>query len=125
MHPGAGVHPAAATLNGTVSRRATALGDVSIDVPRGLARGIDGVAHRAALDAGGRTVAVLAGGLARIYPPEHAALAGEVAASGALVSESPMGTSPQAGMFPARNRIISGLARGVILVEAAEKSGAL
>jgi DNA processing protein len=106
-------------------RLAAGLVRAGFTVVSGLARGIDGVAHRAALEAGGRTVAVLAGGLARIYPPEHAGLADEVAASGALLSESPMGTSPQAGMFPARNRIISGLARGVILVEAAEKSGAL
>ncbi len=91
----------------------------------GLARGIDGIAHRAALKAGGRTLAVLAGGLSRIYPPEHAELAGEVAAAGALLTEAPMAQEPLAGMFPARNRIISGLSRGVIIIEAAEKSGAL
>jgi DNA processing protein len=91
----------------------------------GLARGIDGAAHRAALKAGGRTVAVLAGGLSRIYPPEHAELADEVCAAGALISESAMGLDPMAGMFPARNRLISGLARGVVVVEAAERSGAL
>jgi DNA processing protein len=91
----------------------------------GLARGIDGIAHRAALRVGGRTVAVLAGGLARIYPPEHAELALEVEKSGALVSEAPMELEPMAGMFPARNRLISGLARGVVVIEAAEKSGAL
>jgi DNA processing protein len=91
----------------------------------GLARGIDGVAHRGALDAGGRTVAVLAGGLSRIYPPEHKELAEAVRASGALVSEAAMDMEPMAGMFPARNRIISGLARAVIIVEANEKSGAL
>ena len=91
----------------------------------GLARGIDGVAHRAALDAGGRTIAVLAGGLSRIYPPEHTELADEVAARGALVTETPMTVEPQPGMFPARNRIISGLSRAVIVVEANAKSGAL
>ncbi len=91
----------------------------------GLARGIDGVAHRAALDAGGRTIAVLAGGLSSIYPPEHADLADAVARQGALVTETPMTVAPQPGMFPARNRIISGLSRAVIVVEANAKSGAL
>src|SRR5262249_49653116 len=91
----------------------------------GLARGIDGCAHRGALQAGGRTLAVMAGGLSRIYPPEHKELAGQVAASGALLSEAAMGMDPMAGMFPARNRIISGLSRAVVIVEAAEKSGAL
>jgi DNA processing protein len=91
----------------------------------GLARGIDGAAHRGTLEAGGRTVAVLAGGLSRIYPPEHKDLAEAVCRSGALVSEAAMDMEPMAGMFPNRNRIISGLARGVIIVEANEKSGAL
>jgi DNA processing protein len=94
-------------------------------VVSGLARGIDGCAHRGALQAGGRTLAVLAGGLSRIYPPEHKGLAAEVEASGALLSEAAMDMDPLAGMFPARNRIISGLSRGVIIVEANEKSGAL
>ena len=94
-------------------------------VVSGLARGIDGAAHRGVLQAGGRTLAVLAGGLAKIYPPEHAELAMQVRASGALVSESPMRMEPMAGMFPARNRIISGMCRAVVVVEAAEKSGAL
>lgn len=91
----------------------------------GLARGIDGAAHRGALSARGRTVAVLAGGLSRIYPPEHADLAEEVAGAGALLSEAAMRAEPLPGMFPARNRIISGLCRGVIVVEAHDKSGAL
>lgn len=91
----------------------------------GLARGIDGAAHRGALKAGGRTLAILAGGLSGIYPPEHKELAAEVRASGALITEASMRMEPMAGMFPARNRIISGLSRAVILVEAAEKSGAL
>jgi DNA processing protein len=91
----------------------------------GLARGIDGVAHRAALDAGGRTIAVLAGGLTSIYPPEHTDLAEEIAKQGVLITETPMTVAPQPGMFPARNRIISGLSRAVIVVEANAKSGAL
>jgi DNA processing protein len=94
-------------------------------VVSGLARGIDGVAHRVALQAGGRTVAVLAGGLSRIYPPEHKDLADQVASSGALVTESAMRLEPMAGLFPARNRIISGLARAVVIVEANDRSGAL
>jgi DNA processing protein len=91
----------------------------------GLARGIDGVAHRAALEAGGRTVAVMAGGLARIYPPEHADLADAVEQSGGLVCESSMRQQPLAPLFPARNRIISGLSQVIVLVEAAKRSGAL
>jgi DNA processing protein len=91
----------------------------------GLARGTDGCAHRGALQAGGRTVAVLAGGLSRIYPPEHKELAEQVAGAGALLTESAMRMEPMAGMFPARNRIISGLARAVVVVEASAKSGAL
>jgi DNA processing protein len=91
----------------------------------GLARGIDGMAHRGALKAGGRTLAVLAGGLSRIYPPEHTDLANEVAAAGAILTESSMRMEPMAVMFPARNRLISGLSRGVVVIEAAERSGAL
>ncbi len=106
-------------------RLAEALVHKGITVVSGLARGLDGAAHRAALRAGGRTLAVLAGGLSRIYPPEHADLAAEVQASGALLSEAAMGMEPIAMMFPGRNRIISGLSRGVVVVEAAEKSGAL
>jgi DNA processing protein len=106
-------------------RLATGLVRAGITVVSGLARGIDGCAHRAALKAGGRTLAVLAGGLCRIYPPEHAELADEVAAAGALITEANMNMEPMAGMFPARNRIISGLSRAVVIVEAAEKSGAL
>ena len=81
------------------------------------------MAHRAALQAGGRTLAVLAGGLSRIYPPEHADLAREVEAAGAVLSESNMDQEPLAGLFPVRNRIISGLSQAIVLIEAAPKSG--
>lgn len=91
----------------------------------GLARGIDAEAHRGALEASGRTIAVLAGGLSKIYPPEHAGLAADITGKGAILSEAPMLQAPLPGMFPARNRIISGLSKAIILVEAAEKSGAL
>lgn len=94
-------------------------------VVSGLARGIDAAAHRGALDAGGRTVAVLAGGLRKIYPPEHAVLADHVANQGALITETPMTVDPQPGMFPARNRIVSGLSQAVVIVEANARSGAL
>jgi DNA processing protein len=107
------------------ARLASGLVRAGFTVVSGLARGIDGAAHRAALQAGGRTLAVLAGGLSRIYPPEHKALADEVAAAGALLTESSMGQDPIAGLFPVRNRIISGLCRAVVVVEAAERSGAL
>jgi len=107
------------------ARLAAGLARAGVTVISGLARGIDGTAHRAALEAGGRTLAVLAGGLSRIYPPEHADLAREVEAAGALLTESKMDQDPMAGLFPVRNRIISGLSKVVVLVEAAEKSGAL
>lgn len=91
----------------------------------GLARGIDHAAHRGALDAGGRTLAVLGSGVLEIYPPEHADLALEVVRQGALISEAPPLSSPQAGAFPSRNRIVSGLTLGTVVVEAADRSGAL
>jgi DNA processing protein len=106
-------------------RMAAHLARAGVTVISGLARGIDGAAHTGALNAGGRTIAVLAGGLANIYPPEHADLAQRVTKSGCLISETPMTFMPMPGMFPARNRIISGLARGVVVIEAGEKSGAL
>lgn len=91
----------------------------------GLARGIDGAAHQGALAAGGRTLAVLGTGLVNIYPPEHAELANRVAASGAVLTESSLDQAPLPGLFPQRNRIISGMACGVIVVEASRNSGAL
>jgi len=107
------------------TRLAADLARARYTVVSGLARGTDGAAHKATLQAGGRTLAVLAGGLSRIYPPEHQGLAHEVEKSGALLTESRMGQEPLATLFPARNRIISGLCRAVVLVEAAAKSGAL
>lgn len=96
-----------------------------VTVVSGLARGIDTVAHRATLDAGGRTVAVLANGLDSVYPPENRRLAAEVMERGALLSDYPLGTQPRAAYFPRRNRIMSGVALGTLVIEADVKSGAM
>jgi DNA processing protein len=91
----------------------------------GFARGVDTAAHRAALAAGGRTIAVLGAGIDVVYPPENVALAREIVARGALVSQFPPGTPPLPYNFPTRNRTLAGLALAVIVVEAAERSGSL
>ncbi|MFO0907500.1 MAG: DNA-processing protein DprA [Isosphaeraceae bacterium] len=106
-------------------RLATSLARVGITVVSGLARGIDAAAHDAALKAGGRTIGVLANGLARIYPPEHEELASAVTQAGCLISEMPMRQGPLAGLFPQRNRLIAGLCLGVVVVEATPRSGSL
>jgi len=96
-----------------------------ICVVSGLARGVDAIAHRAAIHAGGRTVAVLACGLDIVYPPEHAKLAREIMEHGALISDYPLGTQPRGDYFPRRNRILSGVSLGVLVVEGDVKSGAM
>ena len=110
----------------SVTRRlASDLAASGVTVVSGLARGIDAVAHRAALEVGGRTLAVFGCGVDVIYPAEHRRLADEVAAQGALISEYPLGRQPAADQFPVRNRLISGLSLGVVITESRERSGAL
>ncbi|MFO7856627.1 MAG: DNA-processing protein DprA [Paracoccaceae bacterium] len=124
--------PAAAIVGGRnasalglrlAQRMAEDLGAAGVLVVSGLARGVDGAAHRGALETG--TVAAVAGGVDHVYPAEHADLAERILATGAIVSEAPPGFEPQARHFPRRNRVIAGLSRAVVLVEAAARSGSL
>ena len=104
---------------------ASSLASAGITVVSGMARGIDSAAHHAALEAGGRTIAVLASGVLKPYPPENANLAERIAQQGCVLSEAAPTMPPISGMFPQRNRIISGMTLGTIVVEAADRSGAL
>lgn len=106
-------------------RMAYSLARAGVTVVSGLARGIDAAAHEGALSGGGRTIAVLGGGLGQMYPPEHGGLAKAIAADGAVLSEHPPMTRTKGGLFPQRNRIVAGLSLATIVVEAPDRSGSL
>ena len=116
-----------ATSYGSISAESIARGlaERGITVISGMARGIDSLSHKGALKGGGRTIAVLGSGVDVVYPPENRKIYKEIIENGAVVSEFPMGTPPEPTNFPRRNRIISGLSLGVVIVEASESSGAL
>jgi DNA processing protein len=120
-----GSRAATAVALETATRLAAGLAARGVVVVSGLARGVDSAAHRGALHHDGRTVAVLGSGVDVIYPPEHADLAAEIASDGVIVSEYPPETPPLPFHFPLRNRIISGLSRAIVVIEASEKSGSL
>lgn len=120
-----GSRRASATGRAMAGRIAAGLAASGVTVVSGLARGIDAAAHHAALQAGGRTIAVLGCGLDVTYPPEHGALVAAIADQGCVLSEFPPGTPPLPYHFPQRNRIIAGLTLGVVVVEGDEHSGAL
>lgn len=117
---------AASTYGRTMAKElARGLAERGVTIVSGLARGVDAEAHRTTLVAGGRTIAVLGSGIDVIYPSEHRGLAEDITKSGAVVSEFSLGTKPEAMHFPYRNRVISGLTLGTVVVEATEKSGSL
>lgn len=119
-----GSRAASAVALETAARLGADLAARGVVVVSGLARGVDSAAHRGALQTG-RTIAVLGSGLSRIYPREHTALAGQIAARGLILSEYPPDRAPLPMQFPQRNRLISGLSRAVVVIEASDKSGSL